>query len=111
MLLSKKDSDGNKGSFKYFIGYNTYADILPLYVKLPEMNGYTKCINGDNIYVKFLVHDKEILQKYAEIWNKIKNLFGKMLDSETIYDIKYIKTEIITKNRIPLKNKYQIIHQ
>ena len=32
-MLSKKDSDGKKGSFKYFIGYKTDAFPVQLCIK------------------------------------------------------------------------------
>ena len=41
-----------------------------------------------------LVNDKEVLEKYNEIWNKIKKLFGKELDSKPVYNYKYIKAKI-----------------
>ena len=34
----------------------------------------------------FLVNDEEILEKYNEIWDKIKSLFKKKIDSELVYN-------------------------
>ena len=42
----------------------------------------------------FLVYDQEVLNKYNKIWDKIKDSFGKRLDSEPLYNDKYIKSEI-----------------
>ena len=44
IVLSKKDSYGKKGSFKYFIGYISETEALPvpLCIKLPQKNGYVK---------------------------------------------------------------------
>ena len=42
----------------------------------------------------FLVYDQEVLNKYNKIWDKIKDSFGKRLDSEPVYNYKYIKTKI-----------------
>ena len=42
----------------------------------------------------FLVYDQEVLNKYNKIWDKIKDSFGKRLDSEPVYNDKYIKSEI-----------------
>ena len=44
--------------------------------------------------MNFLVIDKEILEKYSEIWNKIKSLIKKEFNSEPVYNDKYIKTKI-----------------
>ena len=88
-MLSKKDSYNNKGAFKYFIRDVTNAGIIPLCIRLPQMNAYTKYL---------LVCDELLIEKYNEIWNKIKNLFKKESDSEPVYNDKYIKTKINSYN-------------
>ena len=57
IVLYRKDSYGNKGAFKYFIGYKSNAGIIPLYIKLPKMNAYAKYFK-DSKLVNLLVHDK-----------------------------------------------------
>ena len=57
------------------------------------MNGYVKYWN-DNECLNLLVHNKEMLKKYNEIWDKISNLLKKRFDSEPVYYDKYIKTKI-----------------
>ena len=42
ILVSKKESYGNKNSLKYFIGYNDNDIIRPLCMRLPQMTGYAK---------------------------------------------------------------------
>ena len=61
------------------------------------MNAYAKYF-GDTKCMNLLVHDKEILKKYNEIWNKIKSLFKKELNSEPVYNDKYIKTQVSLYN-------------
>ena len=39
ILVPKKESYGNKNSFKYFIGYNDDDSIRPLCIRLPQMTG------------------------------------------------------------------------
>ena len=46
--------------------------------KIYQMNGYGKSSN-DSKYMNLLVHDKELLKKYNEIWDKISNLLKKCL--------------------------------
>ena len=41
-----------------------------------------------------LVKDEKFLKKYLKIWNKIKNLIKTELNSEPMYNDKYIKTKI-----------------
>ena len=93
-MLSKKDSYGNKGAFKYFIGYGSNAGIIPLCIRLPQMNGYVKYFKDAN-YMNLLVHDKELLKKYNQIRDKIKHLFKKEFNSEPVHNNTYIKTKKI----------------
>ena len=43
-------------------------------MKLPQISEYVKYFDNSNKYIEFLVHDKELLQKYNEILDKISNL-------------------------------------
>ena len=80
------------------------------------MNAYTKYFDKNDKYINFLVSDKKILEKYSEIWNKIKRLIKKEFNSEPVYNDKYIKTKIkidndkvhtdFQNNRIPKDNEY-----
>ena len=65
MVLSKKVSYDNKGSFKYIIGYVHKGGDFPatLYIKLTKMNGYTKYFDNNNRYMNFLANDKKLLKK------------------------------------------------
>ena len=61
IVLSSKHSYGNKGSFKYFIGCINNANafpIIPLCIKLPQMNGYTNYFDNNNKYMNLLVKMK-----------------------------------------------------
>ena len=50
-----------------------------------------------NTYL-FLIKDDELLQKYNEIWEKVKNGFKKEYDSEPVYNKKYLKAKIKSYN-------------
>ena len=66
IVLHKKDSYGNKGTFKYFIGYNDYNDgIIPLYIKLPMMNAIAKYFN-DSKDINILVYGKKLLKNIMQ---------------------------------------------
>ena len=62
--------------------------------------------------MNLLVNYKEILQKYNEIWDKVKNVFGKEFDSEPMYNDKYIKAKInlyntnFYDNKTPIESEY-----
>ena len=66
-MLSKKNSYGKKGSFKYFVGYTNEIDAfpIPLCIKLSQMNGYVKYFD-DSKCMNLLVCDKELLKNAME---------------------------------------------
>ena len=58
ILVSKKESHGNKNSLKYFIGYNDNDIIRPLCIRLPQMTGYARKFD-ENATMSFIVKDLE----------------------------------------------------
>ena len=46
-------------------------------VKGPQMDGYAKNFDKNSKCMNLLINNKEILEKYSEIWNKIKILIKK----------------------------------
>ena len=53
-------------------------------VKFPQINAYTKYFDKNSKFMNLLVNDKEILEKFSEIWNKIKILITKQISSEPV---------------------------
>ena len=95
ILVSKKEPYGNKNSFKYFIGYYDNGVIRPLCLRLPQMTGYTRKFD-ENATMSFTVKDKQLLKKYAKIWETIEELMKINFESKPAYGDhdKYIKTKI-----------------
>ena len=62
-------------------------------------------------YMCFLIKDDELLEKYNEIWEKVKNSLKKELDSEPVCNKKNLKDKIKSYNgkstQIFTKIKYQ----
>ena len=94
ILVSKKEPYGTKNALKYFIGYNDDV-IRPLFVRLPQMTGYFKKFNK-NVAMSFRVNNKQLLEKYSKIWEKVEKLMRIDFESKPVYgdDDKYIKTKI-----------------
>ena len=44
-------------------------------------------------YISFLIKDDELLEKYNEIWEKVRNSIKKEFDSKPVYSEKYLKTK------------------
>ena len=77
---------------KYFISQTDSEKIKPSRIFLPKMTAYrrdfdeTKCIS-------FLIKEDELLEKYDEIWEKVKNSLKKEFDSKPIHNEKYLKAK------------------
>ena len=95
ILVSKKESYGNKNSFKYFIGHSDNGNIRPLCIKLPQMTGYTRKFD-ENGTMSFIVKNKQLLKKYTKIWKTTERLMKIIFESKPVYGDyeKYIKTKI-----------------
>ena len=83
-----KTSYGNKGFFKYYIGYihKGKAFPSPLNKKLPQLTGHTKHFDNNNKYINLLINDKKIIKKYKEIWDKIKRLCKREFDRKPLFN-------------------------
>ena len=90
-------SFGKKG-FKYFVGYNTkMLKNRPLLIFLPKMTTYRKDFY-ETKFMSFFIKDDELLEKYYEIWQKVKDSLKKEFDCEPIYNKKYLKAKIKSFN-------------
>ena len=61
------------------------------------MSAYRKNFD-ETTYISFLIRDDELLEKYNEIWEKVKNFLNNDFDSEPIYNEKYLKAKIKSCN-------------
>ena len=93
ILIFEPEPYGKKNAIKYIIGYN-YNVIRPLRILLPKMIVYIKYFGDDKKTMSFVVDDAELLIKYAEMWNKTRDLINKKIDSEPVCNNKYINTKI-----------------
>ena len=62
------------------------------------MSAYRKDFD-ETKYVSFLIKDEKLLEKYNEIWEKIKISIKKEFDSEPVYNEKYLKAKMKSCNR------------
>ena len=63
----------NDTTYKYFCGYLNNDVIKALRVILPQMNGYIKYFDNGGKNMSFVTDDKEVYEKYEEIWNVVEN--------------------------------------
>ena len=111
--MLKIDKQSYKNSI-YNIGYITkkkideYENIYsvnPLYLIIANASGYIE-EKGVNKYLFFDSTDenKELLKKYSDVWNGIKNKIKEVNDSEYDYEKDYMKIKFNSDDNLPLNN-------
>ena len=111
IFVSDKFKHSEEG-YKYFIVCQENKIVKPLWIILPQMYGFKN--GGKNM--SFFLKDEEVLDKYNEIWDVIKNKLKIKFHSLPIYDEKYLKTKVreyggkiktnILGNDVPEENTY-----
>ena len=81
---------------------NIYS-VNPLYLLIDHASGYIE-EKGVNKYLVFDSTDenKELLKKYNDVWNGIKNKIKEVSDSECDYEKDYMKIKFNSDNNLPL---------
>ena len=113
IVISGKFKQSDEG-FKYFIGYKKGEIVTPLFIILPQMNGYIKYFKNSSKSMSFFIKDDDLLNKYNEIWDKVKEKLNIKFHSEPIYDKIYTKAKVrefdgviktnFLGNKVPKKN-------
>ena len=111
--MLKIDKKSYKNTDIYYIGYiaikkiDDYESIYsvnPLYLRINHASGYIEEKNGN----KYLIFDsvdenKEVLKKYADVWDGIKNKIKAINDGEeNDYGKDYMKIKFNSDNDVPL---------
>ena len=103
---------------KYFCGYLNNDVIQPLCIILPQMSGYIKYFDDGGKNMSFVTDDKEVYEKYNEIWNVVKKLLKLKFAVSPIRDDKYIIAKLkifknvniktFTNNIMPIEKTHYI---
>ena len=93
IVVSDKFKHSDDG-FKYFIGYKEAEIVKPLCIVWPQMTGYIKYFENGGKNMSFVIKDNDVLDKYNEIWDKIKETLSIKFHSMPVYDEKYIKAKV-----------------
>ena len=110
--LLKIDKKSYKGIGIYNIGYITKKKIddcekiysvNPLYLLIDHASGYIE-EKGVNKYLVFDSTDenKELLKKYNDVWNGIKNKIKEVSSAECNYEKDYMKIKFNSGDNLPL---------
>ena len=102
----------------YYIGYTTGKDseylsinsVNPLYLIINEIDGYVEEMNG-NKYLTLVSRDKnkEVLTKYTELWDGIKNSTEKISNKSSEYGKYFMNIKFNSDDSLPL-NKTLKLH-
>ena len=93
IVVSDKFKHSDDG-FKYFIGYQEGEIVKPLCIILPQMMGYIKYFENGGKNMSFLIKNDSVLNKYNEIWDRIKEKLSIKFHIEPVYDQTYIKAKV-----------------
>ena len=110
--LLKIDKKSYKNIDIYYIGYITIKKIDDcenincvnhLYLLIDHASGYIEEKNGN----KYLIFDsidenKEVLKKYNDVWNGIKNKIKEISGSECDYEKDHMKIKFNSDDNLPL---------
>ena len=90
----------NDTTYKYFCRYINNDVIQPLCVILPQMSGYIKYFDNGGKNMSFVTDNKDVYEKYNEIWNVVKRLLKLKFVASPIGDDKYISAKLKVCNKI-----------
>ena len=99
IVISDKFKHSDDG-FKYFIGYKEGEIVKPLCIILPQMSGYIKYFEngGKNMY--FMIKNDDVLDKYNNIWDKIKGKLNIKFHSMSVYVKIYMRAKVREFNSV-----------
>ena len=86
----KHSGDG----LKYFIGYQEGEIVKSLCINLPQMSGYIKYFENGGKNMSFMVKDDNVLDKFNNIWDKIKEKLSIKFHSMPVCDKTHIKAKV-----------------
>ena len=74
-----------------------------MYFIVGKVDGYIEEKNG-NRYLVFAStgKNKEVLERYTELWDRIKNLIEKLNDKPGVYEKEFMKIKFNPDNNLPL---------
>ena len=91
----------NDTRYKYFCGYLHNDVIQPLCLILPQMSGYIKYFDDGGKNMSFVTNDKEVYEKYVEIWEVVRKILKRKFfvcpirnDEYIIFKLKILKKKI-----------------
>ena len=85
---------------KYLCGYLNNDTIQPLYVILPQMDGYIKYFDNGGKNMSFVTDDEKVYDKYNEIWEIIRKLLKVKFTVNPVRDDRYLIAKLKIFNKV-----------
>ena len=86
-------------------GHKKGEIVKPLCIILPLLTGYIKYFENGEKSISFVIKDDDALDKYNEIWEKIKVTLSIEFHNMSVYDKKYMKAKVREFNGV-IKTNY-----
>ena len=93
IVVSDKFKHSDNG-FKNFIGCKEGEIGKPLCIILHQMTGCIKYLENRRKNMSFIIKDDRVLNKYNEIWDKIKESLNLKFHNMPVYDEKHVKAKV-----------------
>ena len=90
----------NEITYKYLCGYLNNDVIQPLYVILPQMDGYIKYFDDGGKNMTFVMDNEKVYHKYNKIWEVIRKLLKVKFAVNPIRNDKYLIAKLKIFNKI-----------
>ena len=83
--------------------------VNPLYLIINKINGYFEEINGNKYLTLVPTNEsKEIMKKYEELRNKMRDIIGSITNNSDDYDKKYVKIKFNSDDDLPLNKTLEL---
>ena len=84
---------------KCFIDYKEDEIVKPLCIIWPQMSGYKKYFKNGGKNMSFIIKDDDVLDKYNEIWDKIKEMLNiKVREFNGVIKTNFLGNELQKEN-------------
>ena len=93
IVVSDKFKHSDNG-FKNFVGYKEGEIVKQLCIILHQMTGCIKYLENRRKNMSFIIKDDHVLNKYNEIWDKIKESLNIKFHNMPVYDEKHVKAKV-----------------
>ena len=91
------------------MNYAKISSVYPLNLIFSKVNGYFEWLNQSKYFTIVPTNEsKEEIEKYEELWSKIRDLIRSVTKNWDDYDKKYMKIKLNSDDKLPLNKNIKI---